>query len=96
MNVDKLLELAGVEIVEKVEFGPMPETTADMETELETLEGQLNAAKRGLGIANRFRDPISKKKHKGAVLGNLNRIRARLNKITDMLSQEIAYGDEGQ
>ena len=53
------------------------ETTGVGATELEKL---LDAAKRGLGLANKLKNPAEKKKHLSRILGNLNKIRAALKR----------------
>lgn len=65
---------------------PLP---SDMPIEgmLEALEKRLAAAKRGLGFANRMRNPLQKKKHTSNVLGNLNSIRAQLSKVINQMEQ---------
>ena len=86
MDKSRLLELAGVdsELFEVVSFDRMPETEIGLETELDQIINRLEAAKRGLALANKLGDP----RHKSAVLGNLNRIRARLHKVVDAVSQQ--------
>lgn len=46
--------------------------------ELTTLMKMLSAAKDGLGLANKLKDQQLNKYHRGKVLGNLNRIRAKI------------------
>jgi hypothetical protein len=53
------------------------ETTGIDATELEK---RLDAAKRGLGIANKLKNPIEKKKHLSRILTNLNKIRSALKR----------------
>ena len=43
------------------------------------LEKRMAAARKGLGLANRLKDKVDKKKHLSAVLKNMNSIRASLN-----------------
>ena len=40
-----------------------------------------NAAKRGLGITNKLRDPADRAQHRSRIMGNLNRLRASVRKI---------------
>lgn len=81
----------------------------DMEPEqaIEVLEQRLAAAKRGLGFANRMKNPVQQKKHKAAVLKNLNIIRGQLTALISQMEQfqraERDYqwsnnhkGDQGQ
>lgn len=65
---------------------PLP-SDMPVEAMLEALEKRLAAAKRGLGFANRMRNPIQKKKHTSAVLGNLNSIRGQLTKVINQMQQ---------
>jgi hypothetical protein len=58
-----------------------------LEDQLEILEGRLAAAKRGLGFANKLKNPVQKKKHMALVLTNLNKIRASLGKVIEIASQ---------
>jgi len=46
----------------------------------------LDAAKRGLGLTNKLKDSASRTKFRSRVMGNLNRIRAKLMRITKALS----------
>lgn len=62
-----------------------PLTCTDMDEAVEftgdaDLVSMLDAAKRGLALANTLRDPMSKRKHQSQVLRNLNRIRFALEK----------------
>jgi hypothetical protein len=76
---------------------PLP-TDMPIEDMIEALEKRLAAAKRGLGFANRMKNPIQKKKHTRAVMGNLNSIRAQLTKVINQMEQfnkaatEYEYG----
>lgn len=54
---------------------------------LEDLERMMDAARRGLSIAHRLRDPAEKKKHFSRILGNLNRIRGALVREIKALEQ---------
>lgn len=65
---------------------PLP-SDMPMEAMIEALEKRLAAAKRGLGFANRMRNPQQKKKHTSAVLGNLNSIRGQLTRIINQMEQ---------
>lgn len=89
------------EVVERLPDGMDPEQAIEM------LEQRLAAAKRGLGFANRMKNPVQQKKHKGAVLKNLNIIRGQLTVLINQMEQfnraERDYewstdhsGDQGQ
>jgi hypothetical protein len=79
-----LRELFDVQLNEVVE--PVDPTLA-LEEQLEILEQRLAAAKRGLGFANKLKNPAQKKKHMALVLTNLNKIRGHLGKVIDEVSQ---------
>lgn len=79
-----LSELLDVQLNEVVE--PVDPTLA-LEEQLSILEQRLAAAKRGLGFANRLKNPAQKKKHMALVLTNLNKIRGSLTRVIDEVSQ---------
>lgn len=60
----------------------------ELEEQLDILEQRLSAAKRGLGFANRLKNPAQKKKHMSLVLTNLNKIRGNLSKVIDALGHQ--------
>ena len=43
--------------------------------------GMYSAARRGLGITNKLKDPAEKKMHRSRIMGNLNRLRATVQRI---------------
>ena len=56
------------------------ETTVIPENaDLETIMRMLDAARRGLGLANRLSDRLQRRRHVSAVFINLNKIRRALN-----------------
>ena len=65
---------------------PLP-SDMPIENMIEALEKRLAAAKRGLGFANRMKNPLQKKKHTSAVLGNLNSIRGQLTRVITQMEQ---------
>lgn len=69
-----------IEDFKNIEANPMlQETTVIPETtDLETIAGMLDAARRGLGLANRLRDATQRKRHVRAVFINMNKIRAAM------------------
>jgi inorganic triphosphatase YgiF len=79
-----LSELLDIQLNEVVE--PVDPTLA-MEEQLEILEQRLSAAKRGLGFANKLKNPAQKKKHMALVFTNLNKIRGSLSKVIDQVAQ---------
>ena len=61
---------------EEADVGNMFDDTARM----------LDAAKRGLGIANKLKSPEDRKKHRSKIMGTLNKLRAQLSRISDAIS----------
>lgn len=57
---------------------------------LSQLEKGFDAAKRGLGLANKLKNPADKKKHLSRIMGNLNKLRAALKRIHDAIEVEAA------
>lgn len=49
---------------------------------------QLDAAKRGLGIANRLKDPGKRAMNRSRIMRNLNKIRGLINRATKALEAE--------
>lgn len=72
---------------------PLP-SDMPLEDMIDTLEKRLAAAKRGLGLANRMKNPIQKKKHTGAVLGNLNSIRGQLTRVINQMEEFVKASRE--
>jgi hypothetical protein len=71
-------DLEPSDVKEKVDFrGVDLFTDADKKADLGVM---LDAAKKGLALANTLKDPAQRRKHKSRVLGNLNQIRARLQR----------------
>lgn len=62
--------------------------TLEIEQQLEILEQRLAAAKRGLGFANKLKNPVQKKKHMGLVLTNLNKIRGQLGQVMATIANQ--------
>lgn len=73
MNLDEIRELAGIE--QLMEVVQIPENAS-----LEDIVGMLDAAKRGLSLANRLTNKNERDKHVRAVFVNLNKIRGALSK----------------
>lgn len=67
-------------------YEPLP-ADMDLNMQFAELEKRMSAAKRGLGFANRLKNPIQKKKHMSMVLSNLNKIRGNLNQVIKQLEQ---------
>ena len=79
MDLARIKQLSGYEeqLIEAVEI---PDDIT-----LEDIEKMFDAAKRGLGIVNKIKDPIQKKKHASAVLSNLNKIRGAMQRIINAM-----------
>lgn len=60
-----------------------------VDADLETVASMLDAAKRGLGFANKLSDPIQRKRHVRAVFINLNKIRAALAKFLEIDNETV-------
>jgi len=56
----------------------------------------LDAARRGLGLTNKLKDSASRTKFRSRVMGNLNRIRAKLARITKALQTWYGMDDPQQ
>lgn len=69
------------EVVEPVD------QSLDLEEQMELCEQRMAAAKRGLGFANKLKNPAQKRKHMALVLGNLNKIRGNLTRVINQMSQ---------
>ncbi len=54
----------------------------------------LAAAKRGLGITNKLKDSPLRTKSRSRIMGNLNRIRAKLGRISKALDSYYTMSDE--
>ena len=91
-NLDDLadeLERVGAEIAkvtesaqslkEAVSFEDLPQ--GDLQALLDEVDRRFEAAKRGLGIANRLPAGPYRQKHLRQIMGNMNRIRAMLYRI---------------
>ena len=91
-DMDILVELAEIEVdLNKLMLErDMGGESSDINTLFDETMAMLNAAKKGLGLANKLTDPAGRKKHKSRVMGNMNRIRAKFNR----LQKVIASGDK--
>jgi hypothetical protein len=75
MDMNRMTYLAGVEET-LIEAVIIPDDVT-----LEQIEKMFDAARRGLGLVNKLKNPIDKKKHASAVLANLNKIRGALKRV---------------
>ncbi len=62
---------------------PIGERTRD--NRIAELSTRLDAAKRGLGLANKLKNAAEKKQHLSRIMGNLNRLRGALQRIIDSI-----------
>lgn len=80
----RLMKLAGIEQVSEEDLAEnvrdLSPLQLDQEIPLEDLEFRLDAAKRGIGLANRLRNPEEKKAHLSRVFSNLNKIQGALKR----------------
>lgn len=60
-----------------------------LEGQLDQAVKQMEAAQRALGIANRFKDPALRTKHKSRIMGMLNKLRASLLRLYTAIDGEI-------
>lgn len=80
MDIERMKDLAGVDSELLTEVVEIPENVS-----LEQLETMLDAAKKGLGLANKLKNVNDKKKHMSATLTNLNKIRGALQRMINSL-----------
>lgn len=85
MDITRIKQLAGQQLSE-AESNIMLDEMAIISTDatIDQVAAMLDAAKRGLGFANKLRNPADKKKHVRAVFINLNKIRAALSRYLDL------------
>ncbi len=55
--------------------------SADVNALFDEASKMLAAAKRGLGIANKLKDPEGRKKNRSRIMGTLNKLRGSLSRI---------------
>lgn len=83
-DYSRLMKLAGIEQVSEKDLEENIRDLAplqlDQDVPLEDLEFRLDAAKRGIGLANRLRNPEEKKAHLSRVFSNLNKIQGALKR----------------
>jgi len=61
---------------------------ASVEEQIEILTQRLEAAKKAMGIINKLKDPMQKKKHRGRVMGFMNQLRPMLKKIIKKIEND--------
>lgn len=82
--LNELSLLEQVKLVEDFSW----DVSKPLDGQLQQAIDQLAAAKRALAIANRFRNPVDRAKHRGRIMGMLNRIRASLGRLQDAIAGE--------
>ena len=89
MDMTRMKQLAGVQLNESEESNIMLDEMAVISSTatIDEVAAMLDAAKRGLGLANRLRNPEDKKKHVRAVFINLNKIRAALSRYLEIVPE---------
>lgn len=100
LDLEVQLALYQVELNNHMKF---TETINLMEAEAINLDSlfdetarMLDAAKRGLGLTNKLGDSASRTRFRSRVMGNLNRIRAKLARITKALATQYGMDDTQQ
>jgi hypothetical protein len=92
MDMNRLKDLAGMSTAKtEIETNKMlnEATVIPIDASLDQLMAMLDAARRGLGLINRLKNPIDKKKHLTAVFGNLNKIRASLARTIKYMPDSV-------
>jgi len=94
MKINRLQQLAGLP---EHQYDMLNEATViPGDASLEQIEAMLDAAKRGIGMANRLQNPEDKKKHLRAIFTNLNKIRAALGQFIGPLDQVTPQSTQPQ
>ena len=90
--MSRLKELAGIPLTEDVHNIMLDEMAMiSPDASIDEVAAMLDAAKRGLGFANKLRNPADKKKHVRAVFINLNKIRAALSRYLEVVPDEPEF-----
>jgi hypothetical protein len=88
MDVNRIRKLAGVSLTESIDFeDDFLTEVVDLSGPLtiEDLIGRLDACKRALSIASKFKDPADRKKWVSKVFVNLNKVRGALTRLINSL-----------
>ncbi len=64
-----------------------PAEETDVVAAMDTIVKQMDAAKRGMAILNKMADSSSRTRNRSRVMGNLNKIRGSLQRVTNMLGK---------
>lgn len=80
-----------MELNEVVEIKDIPKDSSH--SELMDLMGdaimKFGAAKKGLGLANKLKDPESRKKHSKAMMVNLNKLRGLMQRLDKSIAKAV-------
>lgn len=92
MELQRIKSLAGMP-EQKADYNIMLDEMAiiSADSTIDQVAAMLDAAKRGLGFANKLRNPEDKKKHVRAVFINLNKIRAALSRYLGPAEDETEF-----
>lgn len=63
----------------------------DIGAKLELARKQYVAANRGIGLANKLKNPEDKKKHQSRVMSNLNNLRKLLSSIEKEITPDLLF-----
>ena len=70
-------------------------TDGDVFSQFAEVSKMMQAAKRGMGLTNKIKDPAMRAKHKSQVMSNMNRIRAAVNRVgKGIAAQQKAWRDQ--
>lgn len=61
----------------------------DLPTMYDEAIKRLEAARRGLGLANKLKDPLQKKENARRIMGNMNAIRGQISRLTKATEEMI-------
>ena len=81
MDMNRIKDLAGVDTTKpEIETNKMlnEATVIPVDASIDQIAAMFDAARRGLGLVNKLKNPADRKKHLKAVFVNLNKIRAAL------------------
>jgi len=78
--------------------------TDELNHKLETAIARLEAARKGLGLSNRLKNPEDQRKNKSRVMKNLNLLRMIVQQVTqqlakenqDLMGNDDSFDDEGR
>lgn len=90
MDKQRLMELAGIADNKEVFIFERADGASDdkMFDMLFKMAEQLDAAKRGLGLANKLKDAEERKKHRSRIMVNLNKLRGLISSAETALKGE--------